>query len=70
MDRQPVKSSNLCSVGYDAENQVLEVEFASGGVYQYSGVPATVYLALMSSPSKGKYLRMRIKGKYPVERTE
>jgi hypothetical protein len=29
MNRQSVESSNLASVGYDAENEILEIEFGS-----------------------------------------
>lgn len=34
MQRQPISSSNLKTVGYDADTQVLEIEFHHGGVYQ------------------------------------
>ena len=40
MYRIPVSSSNLASVGY--EGGILEIEFKSGSVYQYSGVPVYV----------------------------
>ena len=36
MDRTPVVSSNINSIGYDASSSVLEVEFRSG-LYQYFG---------------------------------
>jgi hypothetical protein len=42
----------------------LEVEFNSGGVYQYSGVPEAVYAALMRASSKGHYLNDHIKDRY------
>ena len=38
MIRQPVSSSNIRSIGYDSESNTLEIEFHSGGVYQYFGV--------------------------------
>lgn len=38
MDRTPVSSTNLKSVGYDAVNRVLEIEFHDGGIYQYFNV--------------------------------
>ena len=59
MNRIPVVSSNLASIGY--EGGVLEIEFKSGSVYQYSGVPASVYEALMSAPSHGKYFSAHIR---------
>ena len=39
MERQYVSSSNIASIGYDPDNQVLEIEFLSGAVYQYYDVP-------------------------------
>ena len=42
MYRQPVSSSNLASVGYDASSMTLEVGFNNGSVYQYYNVPANV----------------------------
>lgn len=39
MNRNPVSSSNVKSVGYDSESSRLEVEFHHGGIYQYYGVP-------------------------------
>lgn len=32
MERQYVSSSNIASIGYDPDNQVLEIEFLSGAV--------------------------------------
>lgn len=65
MRRQPVRSSNILSIGYEQETKTLEVEFHSGDVYQYSGVPEAVYQALMQAASKGSYLHNHIKGRYP-----
>jgi len=62
MFRKMVNSSNLKSVGY--ENSTLEIEFNSGGIYQYLNVPGTIYSSLMSAPSKGRYLEEYIKPNY------
>lgn len=64
MDRDPVSSSNLQSVGYDAESSTLEVEFHHGGIYQYYGVPESAYRALMSAGSVGSYFSRNIRGAY------
>ena len=61
MEKTPVSSSNLASVGYDVSGAVLEVEFNHGGVYQYSGVPEEVYLGLMNAGSHGKYFDQHVK---------
>ena len=68
MQRQSVTSSNVRSVGYDADTLVLEVEFHSGGVYAYTGVPPSVYHGLISSASVGGYLAQHIKDRYPFRK--
>ena len=64
MDRTPVRSSNIRSVGYDPASSTLEVEFRSGGLYQYSGVPETIYQGFVRAASKGSYFHDHIKGRY------
>lgn len=66
MERIAVRSSNVRSVGY--ADGVLEVEFHSGGVYQYHRVPEQVYVGLINAPSKGTYLDRRVKGVYGYSR--
>ena len=65
MDRTPVRSSNIGSVGYDPTSRTLEVEFHSGGLYQYFGVPENIYQGLMRAASKGSYFHDYIKSRYP-----
>ena len=55
MERQPVSSSNLASVGYEEASATLEVEFVDGGIYQYFGVPSEVHAGLMAAGSHGTY---------------
>jgi hypothetical protein len=59
MNRIPVTSSNLESVGY--ENGILEIRFKHGGTYQYLNVPEHLYQGLMRAESKGTYLDQYIK---------
>lgn len=61
MDRTRVSSSNLASVGYDAQTQTLEIEFLDGGIYQYYSVPENRYTGLMNASSKGEYFDAFIK---------
>lgn len=62
MNRIPVKSSNLKSVGYDEAEKILEVEFLSDkSVFQYSRVPRTTYEELITASSKGRYFRSYIR---------
>ena len=64
MDRQNVISSNLKSVGYDAQNYVLEVEFKTSGVYQFFGVSENVFKNLMAAQAHGSYFNANIKNTY------
>lgn len=64
MERNYVTSSNIRSVGYDTDNQILEIEFNSGAVYQYSNVPNSEYEGMMNADSKGKYFHSNIKELY------
>ncbi len=64
MDRKSVDSSHIESIGYDAVNSILEIEFIKGGLYQYFDVPEHIYEELMSAGSHGEYLSHNIKGKY------
>ncbi|MBC6436158.1 KTSC domain-containing protein [Nostoc sp. HG1] len=61
MNRMPVSSSNLASVGYDPNTQTLEIEFLHGGIYQYSGVPSSVHSGLMAASSHGSYFDQHVK---------
>ena len=61
MDRIPVQSSNLASVGYDPASQTLEIEFLRSGTYQYFGVPPDVFEGLLNAGSKGSYFHTYIK---------
>ncbi len=65
MERTPVTSTDIRSIGYNPESQTLEIEFNSGGLYQYAGVPEGEHEAMMNADSKGEYLNANIKGRYP-----
>jgi hypothetical protein len=68
MERKPVTSSHVVSVGYDPESHTLEVEYKDGAVYQYGGVPASVYDALIHADSVGRYLRTLVQDGYTAHR--
>ncbi|MCG3149351.1 MAG: hypothetical protein PCFJNLEI_02811 [Verrucomicrobiae bacterium] len=68
MERQPVISSDLASIGYDPVTQTLEIEFKATGVYHYFSVPPEVYETLRTTPSPGKFFLQNIKGKFAWEK--
>ena len=64
MEKTPVISSNVESVGYDEDSATLEIEFKNGATYQYFDVPENVFTELRDADSVGGYLAARIKGAY------
>ena len=66
MQMIPVPSSNIVTIGY--EENTLYVQFHSGTLYAYYNVPESVYHALMTAPSHGKYLAAHVKGHYAYKR--
>ncbi len=68
MNRSPVASSNVSSIGYDTHAQTLEVEFLNGRVYQYYGVSDYMHEQIMQASSKGQFLNYHIKNSYPYSR--
>lgn len=60
-----VESSMIQAVGYDPQQQELEVVFNSGNVYRYAQVPKEEYEGLLKADSKGRYMRSNIIDGYP-----
>ena len=56
MVRKAVSSSRMRSVGW--ENNVLEIEFLDGAIYQYYDVCYTEYISFMNAPSLGHELSL------------
>ena len=59
-----VDSTTLRTVGYDAERQLLQIEFHNRSIYQYFEVPATVYEELLKAPSKGACFNRSIRSRF------
>lgn len=68
MKREPVTSSAIVSLGYDASSETLEVEFTGGSVYRYDDVPESVYREFLAADSKGTFLNAHIKHAYSCAR--
>jgi hypothetical protein len=64
MERTPLLSSAVISAAYDPANETLELEFASGRIYQYAGVPQGAYDWLLRAPSKGAFVSRMINDRY------
>lgn len=64
IERTPVESSYIASVGYDAERSIVAVEFKDGSVWHYAGVSAALWEALLDSESKGRFFGAQIRGRF------
>lgn len=67
MDRAPVDSSSVRSVGYDPATFELEIEFHNGRVYRYLQVPVAAYRLLLQAPSIGEYVNTVIKPRFEAK---
>lgn len=54
MNRQPVSSSRIANVGW--ENNIMQVQFHNGAIYNYYGVTSTEFQNFMNSASLGSAL--------------
>jgi len=65
MNVTTVESTTLASVAYDDARETLQLEFRSGTIYRYLGVPLSVCEGLLSASSKGRYFNEVIGGHFP-----
>ena len=65
MDRKRVNASTIRAVGYDAGKQLLEIEFTSGSIVQYSGVSPEVHRRFTNAPSPGSFFQDQIDEHFP-----
>lgn len=67
MNRSPVDSSMIVSVGWEAS--ILEVEFCTNGsIYHYYGVGIDLFQQLRVADSVGKFFIANIKNLFPYSR--
>ena len=67
-NKKNMPSSVVAAINYDPDSLSLKVVYVSGMVYEYKGVPESVYRELKMAGSKGSYLNYNIKGKYDYEK--
>lgn len=64
MNVTAVVSTTLATVAYDHAGDILQLEFRSGTVYRYYGVPAEVHDGLLRASSKGSYFNREIRKRF------
>jgi hypothetical protein len=55
MDRVPITSSHIRSVGSDRASLTLEIEFTNGRESPYLDVPGSIYAGPLKAGSVGRY---------------
>lgn len=68
MERKPIKSSNLKSVGYDPATKRLHVEFKNGVTWEYDDVPPHIHSDLVHHHSPGGFFSGHIRGNYTARK--
>ena len=68
MERKKVNSSYIRSIGYDPNAQILEIEFNSGNISQYSRVSSEIHRKLMNAPSLVSFFRDNIEEQFSAKR--
>jgi hypothetical protein len=64
MARVDLKSTSLNAATYQDQSAFLELEFRSGAIYRYGGVPAQTYQELLLAESKGRYFNQHVRGRF------
>lgn len=65
---QIANSSNVESISWDSEGDIMYVKYQWGGTYAYKGVPYQRAVAAANADSVGSYINKNIKGQYEVQR--
>lgn len=68
MKLEPVTSSQIEAIGYDAATQTLRVKFKNGGEYDYAGVSPDKHATMIKAESVGKFLGQHIKGRHAYKK--
>lgn len=68
IQRTPVESSSIASIGHSRASKLLEIEFRSGAIYRYRKVPRSVFTAFSTARSKGNFFSGQVRGKYDFEK--
>jgi XTP/dITP diphosphohydrolase len=68
VQRIPVESTDIVSIGYDAKTRVLEIEFKEDRIYQYTDVAPDVYERFMHADSYGEFFFAHINKHYRYKR--
>ena len=58
-------SSCLAKASYQEDHSILQIQFHDGSVYNYSGLPKSLFDAFLRAPSKGAFFHRFIRSHFP-----
>ncbi|MGK7924365.1 MAG: KTSC domain-containing protein [Spirulina sp.] len=64
----PTRSHCTAAIGYDPRQELLQVEFVNGAVYQYEEVDPDTWEDFCETESPGRFYNSEIKGHYHSQR--
>ncbi len=67
MEHRKLQGNRLRAAGYDEGEQILEIEFTSGDVRCFLGVPRTVWRSLLAAPNPASFFEDRIEEEYATQ---
>lgn len=62
IERSPVTSSNVKSVGHCPNTNTLAIEYSDGSIYHYHDVDKDTHDQLVASKSVGGFIHSNVKG--------
>ena len=68
LEWERLESSVIASAAYRAGARQLYLQFHKGDIYRYLECPRSVYKALLSAESKGRYFAQHIRNGFGCER--
>lgn len=64
IETNPVESSNISAIGYDASSKTVAVRFSSGGLYHYLNVDPGTFEEFAKAKSLGHFFYQNIRNNY------
>lgn len=68
VEREPVTSSHILSLGYSPADRVFAIEFKDGSIFHYRGVEPWAWEEINRAESKGSAFHHVIRGKYTADK--
>lgn len=57
----------IVALGYESDQQLLEIRFRNGKIYHYRLVPQSVFREFLESESAGEFFLEKVRERYPFK---